>query len=302
MLMVLPLAVLFLPIILSLFFTGLSLCLEHPQLLHRPLGQRETSRSRKAISSPGHSSRRSCGVLFLCLGFARDVTSGVEARPRTRPAKSQRTERMQGWAGPGIIAFALTLTFAAFDWGMSLAPMWFSTMFGVYIFAGGILSRSLCNNAWNLSASAQRSDERRSHPRALPRPWASTSSGLPFFWTYIAFSQYLLIWYGNIPEETEWFFYRQEGAFGTLSIVLILFPLADSLPGHDAATHSAKPSHHGLLGGVHLGDALRRYLLDRHAGSTGSWDDRTGSLLAPDRWGSARYLARACCVWWEWPP
>jgi len=43
------------------------------------------------------------------------------------------------------------------------------------------------------------------------------------FWIYIAFSQYMLIWYGNIPEETEWFYHRQVGAWGVLSLVLIFF-------------------------------------------------------------------------------
>jgi hypothetical protein len=49
------------------------------------------------------------------------------------------TDKMQYWSGPAVMLFAATTTFAAFDWVMSLAPMWFSTMFGVYLFAGSIL-------------------------------------------------------------------------------------------------------------------------------------------------------------------
>jgi hypothetical protein len=116
--------------------------------------------------------------------------------------------------------FALTVVFASFDWEMSLDPLWFSTMFPVYFFAGGVLG-SLCVLTIT-SVSLQKSgrlteDITTEHYHDLGK----LTIGFVFFWAYIAFSQYLLIWYANIPEETSWFLYRQEGDWQMASIVLI---------------------------------------------------------------------------------
>lgn len=131
------------------------------------------------------------------------------------------TDRMQYWAGPAAMAFSGTTSFAAFDWVMSLAPMWFSTMFGVYIFAGSILAAHciICLTSYTLQKSgAMRDEVTVEHYHDLGK----LIFGFVFFWTYISFSQYLLIWYANIPEETEWFYHRQVGAWGGLSIFIII--------------------------------------------------------------------------------
>ena len=142
---------------------------------------------------------------------------------------------MQFWSGPAVILFAGTSTLAAFDWVMSLSPMWFSTMFGVYMFAGGILSAhcAIAAGCYILQRhGALRDEVTVEHYHDLGK----YIFGFIFFWTYIAFSQYMLIWYGNIPEETEWFFHRQEGAWGTLSLALIflhwMLPFAGTMSRH----------------------------------------------------------------------
>ncbi|QDS92630.1 hypothetical protein FF011L_13770 [Roseimaritima multifibrata] len=131
------------------------------------------------------------------------------------------TERMQFWSGPGLIVFCLTASIAAFDWIMSLAPMWFSTMFGVYIFAGSILAAHATATAlvyWFQSHGKVRDEFTVEHYHDM----AKLIFGFIVFWAYISFSQYLLIWYANIPEETEWFFFRQSHGWATVSILLIL--------------------------------------------------------------------------------
>ncbi len=132
------------------------------------------------------------------------------------------TERMQARSGPAVIAFSLITTFAAFDWLMSLAPMWFSTMFGVYIFAGSVLAAHCAIAAfvfWLQSRGAIREEVTIEHYHDLGK----LMFGFVFFWTYISFSQYMLIWYANIPEETEWFYTRQRGPWATVSIMLVFF-------------------------------------------------------------------------------
>ncbi|MEM1069949.1 MAG: hypothetical protein AAGG48_20400 [Planctomycetota bacterium] len=131
------------------------------------------------------------------------------------------SDRMIYWSGPAIMVFCGATSFAAFDWVMSLAPMWFSTMFGVYIFAGSVLSAHcmICAVSFLLQRTgAMRDEVTIEHYHDLGK----YIFGFVFFWAYISFSQYLLIWYGNIPEETHWFYERQLGVWGAVSIVLIL--------------------------------------------------------------------------------
>lgn len=145
------------------------------------------------------------------------------------------TERMQARSGPAIIVFSLVTTFASFDWLMSLAPMWFSTMFGVYIFASSVLAAhaAIAVGVYVLQArGALRDEVTVEHYHDLGK----LLFGFITFWTYIAFSQFLLIWYGNIPEETHWYYVRLIGSWGSVSYLLIffhwLFPFLGLLSRH----------------------------------------------------------------------
>ncbi len=145
------------------------------------------------------------------------------------------TERMQAFSGPSVIVFALVTTFAAFDWLMSLAPMWFSTMFGVYIFAGSVLAAhcAIVVVTYLLQKRGAIQDEVTiEHYHDLGK----YLFGFVTFWTYISFSQFLLIWYANIPEETIWFYTRIQGDWEIMSYSIIflhwLFPFLGLLSRH----------------------------------------------------------------------
>jgi hypothetical protein len=132
------------------------------------------------------------------------------------------TDQMQFWSGPALMLLALSTSFAAFDWVMSLAPMWFSTMFGVYLFAGSMLAAHcvLAVAAFVFQkCGAMRDEVTVEHYHDLGK----YIFGFLLFWIYISFSQYMLIWYGNIPEETEWIYRRQLGSFGVIGLILIFF-------------------------------------------------------------------------------
>lgn len=233
MLMVIPLAILFVPIILSLFFPNSLFAWTDPDFYtEHGISQSVADQKGYFLWEPFFAIR-AVFYFFVWAILAMFFWRGSTEQDETGEVAA--TERMQAWAGPGIIAFALTLSFAAFDWGMSLAPMWFSTMFGVYMFAGGILGAhcAITLGTYLLQRNGAMKDE------VTPEHYHDLGKyifGFTFFWTYIAFSQYMLIWYGNIPEETEWFFYRQEGAFGTLSLALIFFhwliPFLGTMPRH----------------------------------------------------------------------
>jgi len=120
--------------------------------------------------------------------------------------------------------FAVTLTVTAVDWAMSLEPRWYSTIFGVYYFAGTVLAA--------LSAATYiivRLHEHGYMPQ-LRRDHFYSLGALIFafvnFWAYIAFSQFLLIWYANLPEETVWFMKRWQNGMEYVSVLLIIVHFA----------------------------------------------------------------------------
>jgi len=119
------------------------------------------------------------------------------------------------------VPFALCLTFSGFDWIMSLQPGWYSTVLGIYIFAGS----ALC--AMSLLVVIVATLQRVGHLRAVVTPEHYHIMGkllfvFTIFWGYIAFSQYLLIWYANIPEETSWFAVRGHGFWRSWGILLVI--------------------------------------------------------------------------------
>lgn len=132
------------------------------------------------------------------------------------------TERLQACSGPATIIFSLVTTFAAFDWLMSLAPMWFSTMFGVYLFAGSVLAAHSAIIAV-VYLLQQRGAIRDEVTVEHYHDFGKYLFGFITFWTYIAFSQFMLIWYGNIPEETSWFYTRMQGPWLPIGYALIFF-------------------------------------------------------------------------------
>ncbi len=165
------------------------------------------------------------------------------------------SERMQARSGPAIMAFALATSFAAFDWVMSLSPMWFSTMFGVYIFAGSVLAAHCSVAVFTYvlqSRGAIRDEVTVEHYHDLGK----LINGFTLFWTYIAFSQFLLIWYGNIPEETEWIDIRQNGLWGKLGIALVILHWMVPFLGLMSRHIRRNPQVGVQLGRLPAGDAL----------------------------------------------
>jgi len=129
-----------------------------------------------------------------------------------------RQRRVSAW---GIPVFAVTLAFASYDYLMSLDPHWFSTMFGVYYFAGAFWSAVafITFTAILLQrGGAMRGLVNTAHYHDLGK-WMFAFT---VFWAYIAFSQYMLIWYGNLKEETIWFEHRTTHGWGWHASALII--------------------------------------------------------------------------------
>lgn len=127
--------------------------------------------------------------------------------------------KMRRWAPLSMLTFALSLTFFAFDWLMSLDHHWFSTMFGVYIFAGTVVALFATLIVVMLWFSAN-GVLKNTITIGNFHDAGKLLFGFIVFWTYITFSQYYLIWYANIPEETGWFLHRMQGGWENIGMFI----------------------------------------------------------------------------------
>lgn len=129
---------------------------------------------------------------------------------------------MRKVSAPAIPIFGFTIAFASFDWLMSLDPHWFSTMFGVYFFAISFQS------FWAIMILMVFFLHRNGYLKNTITQVHIYDLGawlfaFTVFYAYIAFSQFLLIYYANIPEETLWFYHRLEGSWKYIAFGLLLF-------------------------------------------------------------------------------
>jgi hypothetical protein len=143
----------------------------------------------------------------------------------TRP-----TLLMEKVSFPAIIFFGFSMTSFIIDWVMALNPHWFSTIFGVYYFAGcmlSALSAMVLLLIWLQQRGRVGSAVNHEHYQDLGK----LMFAFTFFWGYIAFSQYMLIWYANMPEETQFFIPRQWEHWAAVSLILLVVHLLIPFPG-----------------------------------------------------------------------
>jgi hypothetical protein len=149
---------------------------------------------------------------------ARLYRMSIEGDKEFGPGHADRMRRTSAW---GMVLFAFTVTFAGFDWLMSLSPHWYSTIFGVYFFSGGLLGAVallLVITLFLRSHGVMTETITEEHYHDLGK----LLLGFTIFWGYIGFSQYLLIWYGNLPEETVWYLDRWQGSWKAVSLVIVI--------------------------------------------------------------------------------
>lgn len=184
-----------------------------------PAAERKLIEIKSAYLNPAFFIIR-CAVYFLIWGgLARYFFRRSVEQDATGDVELSR--RMQRYSAPGMLAFALTTTLAAFDLLMSLHPEFYSTIFGVYFFSGGVVS-FFALLALLAMALQKRGLLQTSITTEHYQDLGKFVFGFTVFWAYIAFSQYMLIWYANLPEETFWYRVRTQGFWGWASLILLL--------------------------------------------------------------------------------
>ena len=131
------------------------------------------------------------------------------------------TRRLQLLSSAGLVAYGLTITFFAIDWAMSLEPHWYSTMYGVLFLAG----QSLSGFALIIAVTVLLARMPPLSAFVTPKHFHDLGKlmlAFVMFWAYVSFSQYLIIWSGNLPEEIPWYLRRLQGGWGWFGMALIL--------------------------------------------------------------------------------
>jgi hypothetical protein len=147
------------------------------------------------------------------------------SREQDRTGERDLTRKLQGLSGPGIVLYGLTVTFASVDWVMSLDPGWFSTIFGILFMGGQGLSAMAFTIAVIVLLSSYRPMSEVIQPRHL-HDLGKLMLAFLMLWAYFAFSQFLIIWSGNIPEEVTWYTRRLHSSWRHIGVALVLLHFA----------------------------------------------------------------------------
>lgn len=142
-----------------------------------------------------------------------------------RTAAPGLTRRLQLLSGPGLVLYGLTVTFASVDWVMSLEPHWFSSIYGILFMVG----QGLASLAFATALAVALADRPPLSELVSPARLHDLGNLLLAFvmlWTYIAFSQFLIIWSGNLPEEIPWYLHRTGGGWQWIGLFLLAFHFA----------------------------------------------------------------------------
>lgn len=163
---------------------------------------------------------------FLIRAVLYFVVWSVLAMVLTRMSARQDTEavhftRFENVAGPGLLVYALTITFASVDWVMSLDPHWFSTIFGLWFMVG----QALTAFAFTIAIAFLVSRDGRMAKIITTDKFHDYGTFLFTFimlWAYLAYSQFLIVWSANLPEEIPYYLQRIGGGWTVIALVVIL--------------------------------------------------------------------------------
>jgi hypothetical protein len=215
-----------LPVIILLFLPLLIGTGSLYQWMHPAAGD-EILKHRAAYLN--HTSWGIRAVVYLALLFAMQYLLNKWSKQQDEAVSSEEAHalltKMSRFSGPTLVFFALTVSFAAIDWVMTLDQHWYSTIFGLLFVIGWALSAlsfTIAILAWLSDKEPMRHIVNKRHFHDLGKLMLA----MVMVWAYFNFSQYLIIWSGNLPEETGWYLARQEGAWGIIGGVLIFFHFA----------------------------------------------------------------------------
>ncbi|MDQ3668087.1 MAG: hypothetical protein M3410_16250 [Acidobacteriota bacterium] len=147
------------------------------------------------------------------------------SREQDRTTDRRFGRRMRMLSGPGLLLFVLTVTFASVDWAMSLNPDWFSTIYGLLF----VIAWALSSLAFVIAVMSFLTNLEPMSRIVRPNHFQDLGKLMLAFvmlWAYFAFSQFLIVWSGNLPEEIQWYLPRLRGGWGAIAVGVVFFHFA----------------------------------------------------------------------------
>ena len=216
--------------LLALLFIPLLFALPRLYPWAKPLGDVPDKNLRQHLQNITHSYLNVHGfviraIIYFAIWGTLIFLLTKWSKEQDRPPVRDNSARFKVLSGPGIILYGFTISFAAIDWTMSLDPSWISTIYPLIILIGEVLS-ALC-----FAVVIERILFRYRPMSELLKPEYVHDHGkfmLTFImvWAYFSFSQWLIIWAGNLPEEITWYTKRLGGGWGWIGLFLVLFHFA----------------------------------------------------------------------------
>jgi hypothetical protein len=281
-----------LPLLAALFLVVLlGMTRLYPWLDADVVAAHATLQQKAAYLNPAFFMARAAAYFLIWIGLGGFVCSWRLFRP-LRPREEAQRRLL---SAVGLVVLVVTVSFAAVDWAMSLDPLWSSTMFGALIAMGGAaaaLALGTASAAYQASGRREPADQWADAHRSPRRAeiFADLGSLLMAFvmlWAYFAFSQYLIVWSGNLPAEATWYASRLRGSGSWLALVIVLLHFAAPFALLLAREVKQNPAALGSLAIVIL-LAHFLYLYWTVVPSFGRLAPRIGDLLVPATMG---------CLW-----
>jgi hypothetical protein len=215
------LAVLFIPIILGikkLYIWAQPL----DQIADKHLREHLEDITKTYLTTSGFIVR---AIIYLAIWNLLSFLLSHWSKQTDRPGARDNTDRFKAVSGPGLILYGFTISFAAIDWVMSLDPSWISTIFGLVILIGEVLS-AMCfavvveRILFNYKPMSEMLTPDFVHDHGK---WMLAFT---MVWAYFNFSQWLIIWAGNLPTEITYYIRRINGGWGYIGLFIVIFHFA----------------------------------------------------------------------------
>ena len=146
----------------------------------------------------------------------------LDREEQTYSIHDSKLRTIQRISGFGLVVFLLSVNFSMTDWLMSLEPHWFSTIYGVIMLIGGVLSAIALSNTMVVTSARYRPFSGYLETKTL-HDLGNLMFALTIFWAYVSFSQYIIIWSANLAEEAGWYLKRIDGVYEVIGYFLLAF-------------------------------------------------------------------------------
>jgi hypothetical protein len=164
-------------------------------------------------------------ILYFVLWFVLAHFLSKWSTEQDQSGNPRLSKKLEGLSGPGLVIYGLTVTFMSIDWAMSLEPHWFSTIYGMLF----MVVQALSAMAFLIMILAWLADTAPLASAATPSRFndlGNLTLTFVMLWAYLSFSQFLIIWAGNLQREIPWYAVRATGHWAGIALFLIIFHFA----------------------------------------------------------------------------